>query len=41
MLKIDDKNFMIANVKDKINLTKKRNRIQNTHFYTEEEKKLI
>ena len=41
MEKSNDKNFFIANVKDKITLSKKRNRIQNTCFYTESEKVLI
>lgn len=36
-----EKNYMIANVKDKINLTKKRNKIQNTCFYTSLEKIII
>lgn len=41
MFKNNEKIFMIANVKDKINLVKKRNKIQNTVFYTEEEIQLI
>lgn len=41
MEKNDSKNYIIANVKDKINLAKKRNKIQNTCFYTESEKMLI
>lgn len=41
MEKNNDKNYIIANVKDKINLVKKRNKIQNTYFYTESEKVLI
>lgn len=41
MLKSNDKNFMIGNIKDKINLAKKRNKIQNTIFFTETEKTLI
>lgn len=36
-----EKNFIIANVKDKINLAKKRNKIQNTCFYTASEKAMI
>lgn len=38
MLKSEDKNFMFASVKDKINLAKKRNKIQNTCFFTQAEK---
>ena len=41
MLKSDDKNFIIANIKDKVSLAKKRNKIQNTHFFTQTEKFLI
>lgn len=41
MLKSNDKNFIIGNIKDKINLAKKRNKIQNTVFFTETEKVLI
>ena len=41
MERCNDVNFIIANVKDKINLAKKRNKIQNTCFYTIIEKKLI
>lgn len=36
-----EKNYIIANVKDKINLAKKRNKIQNTSFYTASEKIMI
>lgn len=36
-----EKNYIIANVKDKINLAKKRNKIQNTCFYTASEKMMI
>ena len=36
-----EKDYLIANAKDKINLSKKRNKIQNTQFYTESEKALI
>lgn len=41
MLKSNDKNFIIANVKDKIALAKKRNKIQHTQFFTKLEKALI
>lgn len=37
----NEKNYLIANVKDKINLAKKRNKIQNTTFCNEAEKVLI
>ena len=36
-----EKDYLIANVKDKINISKKRNKIQNTQFYTSSEKVLI
>ena len=36
-----EKDYLIANVKDKINLSKKRNKILNTCFYTTLEKALI
>lgn len=36
-----EKNFIIANVRDKINLAKKRNKIQNTCFYTTSEKMML
>ena len=41
MEKGNDKSFVLANVKDKINMAKKRNKIQNTVFYTAAEKILI
>lgn len=41
MEKENDKNFIIALAKDKITLAKKRNKIQNTCFFTESEKVLI
>lgn len=41
MEKCVDKNYLYANVKDKIKLAKKRNKIQNTQFYTINEKMLI
>lgn len=41
MEKDNAKNYMIANIKDKINLAKKRNKIQNTQFFSEAEKMLI
>lgn len=41
MLKSNEKNFKIASIKDKINLAKKRNKIQNTTFFTQTEKALI
>ena len=36
-----EKDYLIANVKDKISLSKKRNKIMNTCFYTSLEKALI
>lgn len=36
-----EKDYLIANVKDKLNLSKKRNKILNTCFYTSIEKALI
>ena len=39
MLKSND--YLVANVKDKINLAKKRNKIQNTTFLTLPEKNII
>lgn len=36
-----EKNYIIANVKDKINSAKKRNKIQNTCFYTASEKMML
>lgn len=36
-----EKNYIIANIKDKINLAKKRNKIQNTCFYTTSEKMML
>ena len=36
-----ERNYIMANVKDKIALAKKRNKIQNTCFYTAIEKSLI
>ena len=38
---MENNNYIIANVKDKISLAKKRNKIQNTKFYTESEIALI
>lgn len=38
---MENNNYIIANVKDKISIAKKRNKIQNTKFYTETESALI